>query len=339
MTAISRVLTAIAALALIAAIYLPIWRIDLVAPQYPEGLYMNIWADKLGGDIEIINGLNHYIGMKTLHADEFVEFKVLPLLIWLLVGLGLLTAVVNKRKLFYAYFTFFILFALVAMVDFYRWEYEYGHNLDPTAPIQVPGMAYQPPLIGYKQLLNFSAYSIPDKGGWAMIGAGVLLATGFAIEFIRQRRERRNKRSGISNIGTTATIAAMLLVLMGCSTGPEAIRFGKDGCDHCRMTIMDKKFGGEVITEKGKIYRFDDIRCIVDFLNAGSADKVTSSVYFLDYNGSGQLVKSDSAFLMKSEMLRSPMGGNTAAFRDATAHQSALTKLNGSSVKWQDLLK
>ena len=68
-----------------------------------------------------------------------------------------------------------MLFVILAGVDFYRWNYEYGHNLDPNAAIKVPGMAYQPPLIGYKQLLNFGAYSIPDTGGWMLVGAGVLL--------------------------------------------------------------------------------------------------------------------------------------------------------------------
>ena len=71
--------------------------------------------------------------------------------------------------------------AIISMVDFYRWEYDYGHKLDPEAPIQVPGMSYQPPLIGYKQLLKFGAYSIPDVGGWLFIGAGVLLFVAYLI--------------------------------------------------------------------------------------------------------------------------------------------------------------
>ena len=61
------------------------------------------------------------------------------------------------------------------MADFWKWEYNYGHNLSTDAPIQVPGMSYQPPLIGYKQLLNFGAYSIPDIGGWLMAVAGVIM--------------------------------------------------------------------------------------------------------------------------------------------------------------------
>src|SRR5690606_21366316 len=81
-----------------------------------------------------------------------------------------------RRKLLYALFGLFLLFGGVSMVDFWQWLYAYGHDLDPSAPIKVPGMAYQPPLLGFKQLLNFGAFSIPAIGGWIFIACGVLLA-------------------------------------------------------------------------------------------------------------------------------------------------------------------
>lgn len=339
MTAFSRVLTAIAALALIVSVYQPIWKIDLTAPQYPEGLSMNIWANKLGGDVEIINGLNHYIGMKTLHADEFIEFTVLPYIIWALSLLGLLTAVLNKRKIFNFYFILFVLFAVVAMVDFYRWEYNYGHNLNPTAPIQVPGMAYQPPLIGYKQLLNFSAYSIPDTGGWVFIGSGVLFCLVLLLEWIQKRREKKTASPEI-RLAATAVIISVVFSLLGCTAEPQTIRFGKDGCDHCKMTIMDKKFGGEIVTDKGKIFRFDDVRCMIEFSTTeNSIDKKTASYYLLDYAGNGGFIKSDLAFLMKTDKVRSPMGGNIVAFKDEQSRQKAMTELNGTAVNWPELIK
>ncbi len=76
-----RIVLAIGCLMLFAVLYVPIWRIDLDAPQYPEGLEMFISADGLSGGVDIINGLNHYIGMKTLHNEDFMEFKILPYLI------------------------------------------------------------------------------------------------------------------------------------------------------------------------------------------------------------------------------------------------------------------
>ncbi len=170
-----RALLIMSGVALLAVIILPMWRIELDAAQYPEGLELLIYSYKLGGQVDIINGLNHYIGMKTLHADDFIEFTVLPYLIALYALAFLLTGVMARRKLLYVLFGAFLLFGIVAMVDFWKWLYEYGHDLDPSAPIKVPGMAYQPPLIGFKQLLNFGAFSIPDIGGWIFIACGVLL--------------------------------------------------------------------------------------------------------------------------------------------------------------------
>jgi copper chaperone NosL len=178
-----RVLIALCGVALLLVLYYPMWRIDLDAPQYPEGLNLLIYANKLGGNVEIINGLNHYIGMKTLHTEDFFEFKILPYLI-LFFSIGfLLVAVIGRRKWMNWLFILFILFGVTAMVDFWKWEYNYGHNLNPDAAIIVPGMSYQPPLIGFKQLLNFGAYSVPDIGGWIFIGAGLALLICVVVSF------------------------------------------------------------------------------------------------------------------------------------------------------------
>lgn len=171
MLALSRLLIVFAGVLLLSALFFPIWQIQLSAPQYPEGLELYIHASKLSGDVQIINGLNHYIGMRELHENDFIEFTVLPYIIGFIGIFGILTAVLNKRKWFIIWFIIFVLFGIGAIIDFYIWLYDYGHNLDPKAPIQVPGMTYQPPLVGFKQLLNFGAYSIPAIGGWLMIAA------------------------------------------------------------------------------------------------------------------------------------------------------------------------
>lgn len=181
MPGLLKIITVLSSLLMVAVLFFPMWRIELNAPQYPEGLVLEIWADHLGGNVEIINGLNHYIGMRTLHVEDFPEFKILP---WIMIGfaaLGLIVLFANKRSIYNAWFYLFIVISVVSMIDFYRWEYDYGHELNPDAPIKVPGMSYQPPLIGYKKLLNFGAYSIPDTGGWFFVAAGVLLLTGWII--------------------------------------------------------------------------------------------------------------------------------------------------------------
>ncbi len=161
------------------AYFTSVWKIELEAPQYPEGLRMEIWVNSIKGDINSINNLNHYIGMQTIHVEDFPEFKILPILLGIMIIWGVLAAALNTRKALFAWVAFLILVAAVASVDFWLWEYKYGHNLDPTAAIKIPGMTYQPPLIGYKELLNFLAGSLPDTGGYfiiipALISSGVL---------------------------------------------------------------------------------------------------------------------------------------------------------------------
>lgn len=178
----TRLLIGLAGMMLIAVLFFPIWQIQLTAPQYPEGLELYIHANKLTGDVQIINGLNHYIGMRELHEKDFVEFTVLPYIIGFIGVLAIFTSILNRKKLFYLWVIVFLVFGIGAIIDFYMWLHDYGHNLDPKAPIQVPGMTYQPPLIGFKQLLNFGAYSIPSIGGWMMIGCGVITGITFFIE-------------------------------------------------------------------------------------------------------------------------------------------------------------
>lgn len=180
---LSRAILLLGGIALLAVIILPIWRIELIAPQYPEGLELLIYSNDLAGQVDIINGLNHYIGMKVLNVEDFIEFKVLPYIIAVYAALFLFTGLLGRRKMVYVLFGLFLLFGVVAMVDFYMWLYDYGHDLDPNAAIKVPGMAYQPPLLGYKVLLNFVAFSIPDIGGWIFIGCGVALGAVVFMEW------------------------------------------------------------------------------------------------------------------------------------------------------------
>ncbi len=166
------------------AAFIPLWRIDLAAPQYPEGMVLFIGGlDGVSGDLYKINELNHYVGMAQIHPGDFWEFTVLPIILCVFAVLFLLTAFLKSRKMSLLDLILFGLFGILGFVDFYRWTYVYGHNLSPDAPIKVPGMAYQPPIIGYKQLLNFDAYSQPDFGGYLLVVAGVLVAFVVFKEF------------------------------------------------------------------------------------------------------------------------------------------------------------
>lgn len=174
MTTLGRVIVAAAALLMLAVYFVPFWQIKMWAPQYPEGLEMQIWVSQITGNVDIINGLNHYIGMKHIKVEMFPEFAIMPTLLGVLIGLGLLTALWGRRIGLWVFFIAILTAGVAGIYDFYLWGYDYGHNLDPTAAIKVPGMSYQPPLIGYKELLNFLAYSGPDTGGWIMLASGLI---------------------------------------------------------------------------------------------------------------------------------------------------------------------
>lgn len=190
MSTSSRILLAVASLGLLLVFVFPLWRIQLQAPQYPEGLGLEIHVNTVKGvkqhDLRNINGLNHYIGMRPIEPDAIPELRFIPWIVVGLAGFGLITAATGRRSLLYVWFAALALFALAGLVDFYKWEYDYGHNLDEeNAIIKVPGMNYQPPLIGSKQLLNFVATSWPGLGGWFAIASSAL---GL---FVLQREARR----------------------------------------------------------------------------------------------------------------------------------------------------
>jgi copper chaperone NosL len=184
----TRILIGLAALALLVILYVPVWRIDLMAPQYPEGLVMQIYIDHFAGDVEKINGLNHYIGMAVIKDAMFPEFIYLPKVVIALCVIGLLVALWGRLSGLLIYILSLSAFGAWALYDMYKWGYDYGHNLDPRAAIKVEGMAYQPPLIGHKQLLNFDAWSTPDTGGWLLFGVMALLIVLFIYEWRRPKK-------------------------------------------------------------------------------------------------------------------------------------------------------
>lgn len=316
---------------LIAALFVPVWVIYLDAPQYPEGLSLQIWAHKLSGDVDVINGLNHYIGMKTLHTEDFIEFKLLPFLLSGFAVFFLITAFIDRKRWLYSAFLAFLLFGIIAMVDFWKWEYEYGHDLDPNAAIRVPGMAYQPPLIGFKQLLNFGAFSIPDVGGWLFIGAGIALL----IALLKEKNMIKLRKKSIR---THLFLGVWILFITGCqSSGPVPIALNQDNCDYCRMTISDGHFGAEAITGKGRVYKFDDVSCLLGFAQDQGSKNIRS--YFVhDWTQANVLIDATKAVFVHHEAMKSPMGGNIAAFSDQEAAGEVASKHGSTAISWEHIV-
>src|SRR5215213_8020644 len=241
----SRLIIGIGSLALIATYFFPVWFIFLIAPQYPEGLTMNIWLNKITGQVDIINGLNHYIGMKHINASMFPEFDFRVYIVGFFIAYGLAVAISGKRKLLFSYL------------------------IKKTIPV-------------------------------AMV--------------------------------------ILTILVTSCNTKPQPFAYGKDICDDCKMTIMDPKFGGEIITKKGKIYKFDDAHCIVNFMK-GAAIKESDikQTVFVDYENENHFLDVKSSFFVISDQLKSPMNSNAGAFSSTKIATERAAAISGTMKTWDQL--
>lgn len=193
----NKILLGIASILLLAVFLFPLWQIKLGAPQYPEGLGVNIWIHTIKSahphNIDTINDLNHYIGMKPIQPASVPELKIMPYIIVFITLFGGIVMLVGNRKLFISWLVIFAGLAIAGMVDFYLWLYDYGHNLDPNAAIKVPGMSYQPPVLGSRQLLNIHVLSMPGIGGYVIIGS-LLIGIYVLVDEIRTNRRTKNAK-------------------------------------------------------------------------------------------------------------------------------------------------
>jgi len=129
-------------------------------------------------------------------------------------------------------------------------------------------------------------------------------------------------------------------LLTACSHGPDPIRYGKDACAHCKMTIMDKHFSAELITAKGKVFKFDAAECMAGFLkeNPSIAADVKSVFLVNDFTKPGQFIDARKSFFLRDSSLSSPMGGNLAAFLSRPAAEAAKKDKSAQVYDWSLLL-
>ncbi|RYY20487.1 MAG: hypothetical protein EOO04_19965 [Chitinophagaceae bacterium] len=336
MSITSRLLIALASLSMTIAFFVPVWFIFLIAPQYPEGLEMNIWLTKISGQVDIINGLNHYIGMKHINADMFPEFGYMKYILAGFIAFGLIVALIGKRKLLLSLLILTLIMAGAALYDFYQWGYDYGHNLDPQAAIKVPGLTYQPPVVGHKTLLNFDAYSYPDTGGWIILVAGAIFFGVYFFEWYKNRKPAQQKQPHAST--KVAAAALVVFFFSSCNAKPETFAYGKDVCEDCKMTIMEPRFGAEIITAKGRIFKFDDVHCVDNYIQK---EKIKQNdikqTLFIDYNKENNFVDGATAFFVTSPQIKSPMNSNTAAFNTRDEAEKKAAETGGKVSDWKTL--
>jgi copper chaperone NosL len=330
----TRVLVAVGSIALISTLFVPLWQIMLWAPQYPEGLVMRIWHNNLSGDVEIINGLNHYIGMNHISVDMFPEFGFIGILIGILALIGLLAAGFGSARTLFAFTLFSYVYGVVALWDFYRWGYEYGHNLDPNAAIKVENMSYQPPVVGYKNLLNFTAYSGPDTGAWIIIVVCLMATVLWWWEFFKNKKLQAAKH--VRHAGMAAALFSVFS-FSSCAVEPEPIRYGQDNCHQCKMTLTDKRFGAEIITKKGKVYKFDDLNCLVGYIKSGETpEQNIAQMVAVDFKKTGTFVDVHKAFFLKNPAIKSPMRSDIATFSNRNDMDAVRMEVKGGTeMSWE----
>ena len=178
---------------LLVALFFPLWQITMFAQMFPEGIRMSIYAHKLvggnaGADLQGINILNHYIGMREIRAQDFPEMKFIPFAIGLFFLLGLRTAAFGRVHQLVDLLVLFTYFGLFSLAAFYYRMYTFGHQLSPEAPIKVA--PFTPPVFGHQHIANFDVYSYPGPGTYLLGSYALVLAVALALEARRKARSR-----------------------------------------------------------------------------------------------------------------------------------------------------
>jgi len=144
----------------------------------------------------------------------------------------------------------------------------------------------------------------------------------------------------MNNLSTLkgALLAGMLL-LAGCSTKPQDVRYGEDQCAHCKMIITDARFAAEIVTDKGKALKFDAIECLATYLQQHpELNNETAARWVSDFNDPGQWLKAEEARYVQSEEIRSPMGKSLLALQNEQVVNKHLDEYPGKELGWDDLM-
>ena len=176
---VSRLFLLAAAVAIAASFFFPLWKMHLVAPQYSDGLDLYIYSYKIvggglnGQHLVEINNLNHYIGMKPIQQADFLEMRWIPFVFGLIILLILRSIVFGEMSNVVDLFALYTYFGIFSIGSFWYRLYEYGHNLDPMAPMRI--QPFTPLLIGVKQIANFRESSFPQTGAYLLLFSVLLI--------------------------------------------------------------------------------------------------------------------------------------------------------------------
>lgn len=142
------------------------------------------------------------------------------------------------------------------------------------------------------------------------------------------------------NRNLPAKIFLILIVsfaAVSCQSNPEPIAYGEDSCDNCKMTISDPKYGAELISNKGKVFKFDSIECLAAYSMIIN-QRTIASMWVTDFSNKENFINTTDALFLKSENLRSPMGLNLSAYRNLESLSKVKNEFGGVNLKWEEIL-
>jgi copper chaperone NosL len=132
----------------------------------------------------------------------------------------------------------------------------------------------------------------------------------------------------------------ILLILNACSKSPEEINYGEDECEYCKMLITDNKYGAEIITDKGKTYKFDSIECLIGFASVKNLlGGETQNLLVSDFSNPGNFTDARNAHYVQNDNYRSPMGLNVSAFGDKSKSDKFISDNGGQNLGWLDVIQ
>jgi copper chaperone NosL len=231
----------------------------------------------------------------------------------------------------------------LGVYDFWRWEYDYGHNLSADAAIRIPGLSYQPPLFGSKQILNFVAHSYPDAGGWLLIASAAVIGAVLLYALFVPRAAELSviRETGAASMGATtvgATVGAILLLSSCSGSGPRALMLGREECAQCRMMITDPRFGAQVITTTGRVQPFDAIECAAAYAAATDPASIRG-VWVSDFEHPGTWIEAHRAVFVSGATVASPMGQAVLALSADAPRDQPATRYGGRVSDWRALVE
>lgn len=125
-----------------------------------------------------------------------------------------------------------------------------------------------------------------------------------------------------------------------CSVKPEPLVYGKDMCHACKMTLVDTKFGAEIVTKKGKVYKFDDVNCLVNFYSSDYEEQSNiQQILVADFSTENKLINVTTAYFVRAEAVRSPMASGVAAFSSQDGLNSFNNQWNGELLTWDEVVQ